>query len=661
MARSHVNVSKDHIERISKTNPLNAIEELVWNALDSGTQRVEVTLRMNGMGGVQNVEVVDKGAGIPIDDLETAFGSLGESKKIKQKETADGRMLHGREGRGRFKALSLSNNPRWETIFKSDGKYCKYAISISHLDPDYYESTDLEEISVGETGTRVVLEEVTQGERSLSAEDMPEKLLRKFAFYLSNYPTIQIIYDGKLLRVDNIIDHKEPYDLIIEKKDGQEIKAKLTIIEWKYKLDSKKLILCNEVGFCRHEMSAGVQAPGIEYTAYLSSPEIEKLHMEDQLVFEDMHEDLKALIDLAKEKLREHIRHRLAEEAEDVVAEWKELEIYPYEKDTVNPIERAEREVFNIVAVRVNGQHPTFHKTDTDNKKLTLALIKQALESNPSSLTKILHEIVKLPKEEQDALVELLKRTPLTALIQAGSLVTQRLDTIKAFEHLLFDDDWKRKLLERTQLHRLLVHELWVLGESYALDSDDESLTEVLKKHVNKMGRNDIAPDIPVQTINGIEGIPDLMLSRQFKYSRDQFENLVIELKRPSIPLGKDECTQIEDYAMTVAEDDRFDTTKYRWTFQLLGNRLNKYASKRASTVGLPKDCIYREGNVEVYVKCWSDVLADAKLRYDFFRQKLEFEASKEYGMEYLQKHYSHLLTGRGSSKKKDLKIMAKG
>ena len=660
MARSHVNVGKDHIQRLAKTNPLAAIEELIWNALDSGSKRVETTLRMNDMGGVQNVEIIDYGSGISVDELEQAFGNLGESKKVKQKETPDGRELHGREGRGRFKALSLCNNPKWETIYKNDGKLYKYQIFISSLEPDFYDYTEPREIVGVKTGTRVMLNDITQGIRSLCADGIMDQLTRRFALYLSNYPGIQILYDGKILRVDNIINHKESYILQIENAESTE--TRLTIIEWKFKLDNKNMYLCNKSGFCRHEIAAGVNAPGIDYTAYLSSPLIEKYYVDDQLVFEEMHEDLHALIDLAKEKLREHIRERLAAEAEDIVSEWQELEIYPYEKETVNPIEKVERQVFDIVAARVNEQHPTFKNSDTKNKKLTLALIKQALVSNPSSLTKILKEMVQLSKEDQDALADLLKRTPFTSLIQAGSLVTQRLDMIQAFEHILFDENWKKTLLERTQLHRLLVHELWLLGEGYTLDNDDESLTEVLKKHIEKLGRSELAKDVEVKTIEGIEGIPDLLMSRKIRYSREQFENLVIELKRPSINLGQKEIGQIEDYAMTVAKDERFDTQKYIWTFVLLGNSLNDHAKEKTNQDGLPRGCTYKSknGNVSAHVKCWADVLTDAKSRYEFFREKLELEASKEYGMEYLQKRYAHLLTGRGATKKKDAEVMAK-
>ena len=283
------------------------------------------------------------------------------------------------------------------------------------------------------------------------------------------------------------------------------------------------------------------------------------------------------------------------------------------------------------------------------------------METNPGSLATILREVVKLPKEEQDAFADLLKRTTLSSIIRASSFVTQRLDTIQAFDHILFDEDWRKNLLERTQLHRLLVHELWLFGEGYTLDSDDESLTDVLRKHVKKLGRDDLTPEVNVKTIGRIEGIPDLLLSRRFKYSREQFENLVIELKRPRIVLGQKEITQIEDYAMTVAKDERFNTQKYSWSFILIGNDLDEYAKEKTDQDGLPRNCTYKSknGNVSVYVRMWADVLAEAKQRYNFFSEKLKIEAQKEYGMKNWSEKYPHLLTGRGASKKKDKEIMA--
>jgi hypothetical protein len=357
-----------------------------------------------------------------------------------------------------------------------------------------------------------------------------------------------------------------------------------------------------------------------------------------------------------KDELRNYVRGRLAEQAQDVVREWKEQSIYPFtESEPSDPIAVAEREVFDIVAVQVNDQHPTFARSDVENKRLTLALIRQGLEANPSNLTKILHEVAALPEAEQAALAELLDRTSLSNIVRAGKIVADRLDTLQAFEHILFDPDWKKRLLERTQLHRLLVHELWIMGDEYALASDDDGLREVLKQHLSIMGRDQLAPNVDVKLIDGTDGIPDLMLYRRRQVDRDHFEHLIVELKRPSIALGQAETSQIEKYAFTVSKDARFDTDKCSWEFVLLGTSYDSIVGEKvSSSERLPEGCLHDGKGLRIWVRRWADVIADARARHEFFRKKLEFAASHEHGLETLRQHYAHLIEGRGATKKAD-------
>ena len=305
--------------------------------------------------------------------------------------------------------------------------------------------------------------------------------------------------------------------------------------------------------------------------------------------------------------------------------------------------------------MQVHEQHPSFEKADLENKRLTLALIRQALESSPARLTKILREVVDLSEEDQEAFADLLERAPLTKLIRAGQLVANRLDTIHAFEHILFDEDWKKRLLERTQLHRLLVHELWILGEEYTLGADDDGLREVLNKHLHIMDREQLAPEVDVKLIDNTDGVPDLMLYRRRKVDRDHFEHLVVELKRPKRTLNQDDTSQIKKYAFSVARDHRFDTTKCSWEFVLLGNSCDDFVKEESSSDGLPEGCIHARSGVRVWVKQWCDVLNDARSRYEFFREQLEVEASHAEGLQLMKRKHPHLFDGRGARKQKDL------
>ncbi len=647
MARKRVQVSRDHVQQLIGTSPQKAIEELIWNALDAGGARVEVKLRLNKMGGVDRVQVIDRGPGILPTELDRAFGNIGNSIKAQQHTNADGRAYHGREGKGRFKALALSPVAVWETTFRENGTIKVYQVTLRRDEPDYYDATDPADSRAKNTGTRVILDGLDKGHQSLGRDDVRDKLAEEFAAYLTSYPGVSLVWDGRPIRIEDVIDQRAELDVLSVGDQGGP--ASMLVIEWKFKPDGKRLHICDENGFSFHDIPAGVQAPGIECTAYLRTPQTREWNESGRFVVQELDEEIAGVVNAAKERLREYVRARMAEEAVSVVQEWKDQEIYPYGTDEpTDPLAKAEREVFDIVAVRVNEQHSAFEKSEPQNKRLTLALIKQALESNPSSLTKILREVVALPEDEQAAFAELLERTPLTNLIRAGKIVADRLDVIQAFEHILFQEEWKKRLLERTQLHRLLVHELWLLGEEYALGADDEGLRQLLAKHLHILGREELAPEVDVKLIDGRDGIPDLMLYRRRKVDRDRFEHLVVELKRPRDYLGQNETAQIKKYAFTVAKDERFNTSKCSWEFVLLGNDLDDFVVQETSSAKLPEGCLYEGNGVRIWVRRWADVLNDARARYEFFREQFSVEASHTKGLETLKARYPQMYEGRG-------------
>jgi hypothetical protein len=75
----------------------------------------------------------------------------------------------------------------------------------------------------------------------------------------------------------------------------------------------------------------GIQAPGFNFTAYLKSSFLQQLEDRNELVLEDLHQDLKTLLEATKTTLRDHFRQRAAEGAVDLVETWKREDLYPYE------------------------------------------------------------------------------------------------------------------------------------------------------------------------------------------------------------------------------------------------------------------------------------------------------------------------------------------
>lgn len=654
MRRHTVKLSDDHLSRQSACSAERAIEELIWNALDAGGSRVEVRFEADELNSISAFEVQDWGTGIAESDLPRAFGTIGNSLKTERIVTPDGRAMHGSEGRGRFRALVLGEHARWNTTSKADGAFNSYAIEVHRGQQDRYVVSDIQTSQAGTTGTTLRVSNVDRGRLSLVADATRDYLTERLALYLKNYPGVSVLYDGRALDPRPVM--KDSRVFALTPTSSGRAAPEVEVIEWTFKPTSRKLLICDARGFALHELPIGVQTRGIELTAYLRCEDATEWADAGRFAAGDLDAEVTAVIEQAKDCVREYVRSRLAEEAQGLVQQWKTEQIYPYREDEpLTPIREAERQVFDIVAARVHQFHQPFRQGDAAARQLTLSLVREALESNPTSLKEILDKTLRLSKEQQDELADLLRRTEFPALIEAAKTVEQRLRAIKGFRHILFDDDWNATLRERTQLHRLLVRHVWLFGDEYTLDTDDENLRIVLQKHLHLLGREALAPDAEVTLINGKEGIPDLMLSRRFKRDRQRVEHLVLELKRPSLRLGATEITQIKTYAYTVSADSRFSKTDVDWRFILLGNELDSYAEQEIGSDNLPYGCVHQKGNLSIWVQQWGHTLHEAEQRHEFFRERLNYEASNAEGLAYLKQHYHDLMTGKGLTKKQDL------
>ena len=106
MKNIHVQAQRDHITSLCTASPIQALTELVWNALDADAFDVKVDVIQNPLGGIESIRVTDDGLGVNALQAEKHFGNLGGSwKRDADKTPLSGRVLHGSKGKGRFKAF----------------------------------------------------------------------------------------------------------------------------------------------------------------------------------------------------------------------------------------------------------------------------------------------------------------------------------------------------------------------------------------------------------------------------------------------------------------------------------------------------------------------------------------------------------------------------
>ena len=329
----YVQARADHVASLASATPLSAIEELVWNALDADAREVKVDLVQNPLGGIDAIRVSDDGGGIDILKAEDTFGSLGGSwKKDGASLTAAyGRRLHGRHGRGRFKAFALGTHVEWRTTMRAGEGLLSYTLSGDAERPGLFHIVQAATPGPA-TGTEVFVTGVRATADSLvAAGPAVQTLAAKFALYLKAYPDVRIYFCG--IPVSPVIVQTHAVTYTVKLPGGQ--KAKLEIIEWRKKFSGKgRIVFCGRDGFALHERPSGVRSgQPFSYTAYLQGARFAELAAENALVMDELHPEVRAWLDAARQVLKEYFRRRAEEEGTERLARWIAEKSYPFAAD----------------------------------------------------------------------------------------------------------------------------------------------------------------------------------------------------------------------------------------------------------------------------------------------------------------------------------------
>lgn len=638
-------VQSDTLEKLANCRPLQAIAELIWNGFDADAKHIEVNVVRNSLDAVEEIRVSDDGHGMQFSEALDVFRKLGGSwKKEKQRSRTENRMLHGQDGQGRYRAFALGQLVTWESISKDDSNSLQtIQITGRRSNLTDFEVSDPEPAKAESTGTTVTIRNLTKEFRIFDdPEDIAEQLAVRFASSLREYPEVKIRFDGEDVDPRKFEELYQEYDLDpVTFEDGVEHKLSLAIIEWKIGRIDRALYFCDENGFAFDKQPPGIHAPEFVFTAYIRSDGIRQLEERAAFAFDAGHPDLEKVVSAAKEGMRAHFIARRAEMAEDLIEDWKQEKVYPYEGEPANPVERAERQVFDIVAKNIRDSLPRFDETETKSKRFSLHLLRHAIETSPGDVQRIIQEVLELPKEKAEDLAQLLDNTTLSAIIEASKIVADRLSFLHGLEMLLYSDGSKKQLKERSQLQKILEEQTWIFGEEFALSVADQSLNEVLKKHIDVLGRDPGGDyEEEVKLPDGGRGIVDLMLSRRIPQPQEErAEHLVIELKRPSQKINPKVLQQTEDYAIAVATDERFAGTETIWHFWAVSNDMTDAAKVKVSQVGRAFGNYSNTENPRIHVWSmpWSLIIRRSKARLQFFQSRLEYSVSDETSLTYLR------------------------
>lgn len=223
--------------------------------------------------------------------------------------------------------------------------------------------------------------------------------------------------------------------------------------------------------------------------------------------------------------------------------------------------------------------------------------------------------------------------------------VGSRVDFLNGLDSILFDRQNRKRLLERRQLHRILVHETWLFGEEWYLTGDDEPLEAVLRKFLTKLGHNvELAADRPILRDDGSIAVPDMVLGRSLETNEAHTTHLVVELKRPSHRLTPADVDQLRSYASAIVNDERFARPNVTWDFWLVGNETTREVDEMREQTHLPHGVVHSSKSYKITVRTWSEVIGAARHRLKFVQQSLQYESTHDTGLAYLRSRYTEYL-----------------
>ncbi|MFM9874228.1 MAG: ATP-binding protein [Fimbriimonadaceae bacterium] len=643
-----VEVGSDVLKGAASCEPADALEELIWNSLDADATRVDVTTNRNELGGLNSLSIVDNGSGFEVSARE-AFGSFGTSAKKNREKTTNGRLLHGKTGRGRYKALTLGSIVTWQSVSKHFDSYLLTKLNIDSTHPNRISPIEDTIESPSFFGTKVEIMDVLDPAVVFLLGDPQQELSRRFASYLLAYPAVSIFIDGKRLNPDDNIIGRSTKQISTSSND-RTFSAELELFVWRdLGSDGKpisKVYFCTADGFAVENHPGYTRSLGVSITAYVRSDYFNPDNTEGYSQLSPLDEIATGFLRSARRYIGQLNREWLHALARERVLALKESGNYPFEGEPLTEIERVEREVFDIVAEQYHILAPNVAKEGSTEEKKKMEVLRVAISTETSVQEFLIKEVLGLKPEQHKSLYSVLQHVPLANVVHMAKTVIDRLHFLVGLRHILFETESKKLLKERTQLHRILAENLWLFGEEYHLAADDISLKKVLLRHRQLLELDESAFEIQAEAAKKLRDIPDLVLYRTLPGRGGNIEHFVVELKAPKSPSGEKEISQIKRYARTVADSDDFDKSKTRWVFMLINNDFeDSIYNSEAMQMGREEGLIIENDSYQVWAVHWSTIIQKCEARHQFLKERLDYQIAEDKpALDYMRESFGHLL-----------------
>lgn len=633
----NIQITSEGIQKnLRKVKPYDAVCEYIWNGFDAGASVIDIECRENELGAINFLSIKDNGSGINFTELTQKFKPFNNSAKYQSRENNLHHSIpHGKNGVGRLTFFSFAVNAEWNTVYIDDsGKNKAYSIYMNSISLHEYNPNDEKEPTntLEATGTIVSFTNVF----GIDKEDLIQSIRDKFFWFicLYSYKKYEIRLNGEL--IDFSSKKKIEYPIDVSGNDDIKHKFEITAILWNSSLglEYSKYYFVNSNGEEVYKENTTLNKKSDEFwhSVIIKSDYFNNFDFQScdngQMTFAAGKSDseYKTLIGIINSSLVQKRREYLEIASKAYIEKLIDEEAYPYfNKSDFLDIYRKEQ-LDNIVSSLYQAEPKIFTSLNISQKKIFVRLLNTIMNSeDKESLFKVIEEVIELDEVERNDFAGLLEKTTLSNIVSTIKLIEDRIAVVQALKEIVFNKEFKSYEVRHVQA--IVEKHYWLFGEQYhLLTSAEPDFNEALRRLLYaKTGSSEFVT-VEHEDVNKEM---DIFMNKQNRTS-GYFENVVVELKRPSIPIGEEQLSQVKRYMRVIQSDDRFNSPDSKWIYYLIGNHFTKdnyiqgelETNKHHGESGL----VFCAANHKIYVKTWSEIFEDFSVKSDYLLQRLRFD-----------------------------------
>lgn len=634
MDRNNVQITSDGIKNsLKKYTPLKSICEYIWNGFDAKATEVHIETSENDLGSIVSIKIIDNGYGIERCLLDDKFKPFFQSEKIYD-PNAKLSDVHGKNGVGRLTFFTFASSASWTTIYCEEDKNFEYTISIGSDELDQYKPNSP---TLVDKPTGTIVEFINVNSDDLTLSNIKEQLCKEFCWYLelNEEKNYKIVFNGEILDYSQLILEKDTIEI---SNEGIKPAYNVKFICWNNKLNEySKYYYIDSNAKEKHKENTTYNNKGDSFyhSVYIksvlfdnfdfnSNSENEQIDINGNVLYTKKSDCFQVLMCEVNQMLFDKRRPFLKSHVSEVVESLEISSAFPNfdEKDPLLSFRKSQVE--DVISCLYIAQPKLFSSSmNKEQRKTFIRLLDLIMESGEvKSLFKILEEVLDMDSNDRRELAEILNYARLSNITKTINILKDRYKAVEELKLLVFNKQLNANEVEHIQ--KMIESHYWIFGEQYNLVTAAEpSFEEALRRYMYHLHKE--YEDSGIEHPDKLKQM-DIFAVRQ-DVDSDTINNIVVELKHPDINLGETQLSQVKKYMRVIMSVDEFNAPNMTWQFYLVGNGFTKDNFIKneidSNKVHGERSLAFKVNNYKIYVKTWSELFAEFKIRYDFLLKKL--------------------------------------